>query len=78
MMAEGVNEFKIDLAVSSGIAEAYTATIKYMEKVRETTDADIRRRQDLLNLSIMEWFWYDFLSLPRSSLPEKDSEGSKD
>jgi hypothetical protein len=55
----------LSLAVSSGIPEAYTATVNAIVKARETMDPDIRRREDMLLLALKEWFWYDLCGLPK-------------
>ena len=58
---------KIDIqfALSSGIPEAYTATINAIVKRRETMDPDLRRREDQILVALEEWFWFDLIGLPR-------------
>ena len=60
----------IKLAVSSGIPEAYTATLNYAAKVRETMAPDIVRRHDLIQVALCEWFWFDVMQLPRPTDPK--------
>lgn len=57
---------ELKLALSSGIPEAFTATVNAYVRTRETMDPDIRRRWDLLHVGLSEWFWYDVLKIPRS------------
>jgi hypothetical protein len=51
---------KLELVVSSGIPEAYTATLNLIIKIRDTMDPEIRKRYDLLNLWLVENFWEPF------------------
>jgi len=56
---------EIRLAISSGIPEAYTATMQYAIKVRETMEPDLRRRIDELNTWLAERFWSLFGYQPK-------------
>lgn len=57
-MAESLlGGLKLELVVSSGIPEAYTATLNLVGKTRETMDKDILRRHDQLNIWLAEQFW---------------------
>jgi hypothetical protein len=56
-MENPLNGLKLEVAISSGIPEAYTATLNFITKTRESLDLDIRRRYDLLNLWLCEQFW---------------------
>ncbi len=58
-------DLKLELALSSGIPEAYTQTLKFLQMKRETTDLDLRRRLDLIEVVIAEWFWFEFIGLPK-------------
>lgn len=69
-----LSNLKLELVVSSGIPEAYAATLNLIAKIRETMDADIRRRYDLVNIWLVENFWAPFGYQPPAAAQKPDNK----